>query len=100
MGKNKNLKGRATATFYVTSVISDGVLTIETVSDATVDDYDTFTQEVRGTVALGKALAELGKDATPITASERRMTEQLAMYADAGLTEKQAKALASKVNSL
>ena len=97
---NSNLKGRATAVFTVESNITDGVLFVNVVADATDEDYEHTSQSVNGTVALGKAIAELGKAATPITASERKLTEQLAMYAEAGLTVKQAKALASKVNSL
>ena len=100
MGRKSNLKGRATAKFAVVSDVTDGVITITVTADATVEDTPTLNQSVNGTVALGKAVAELGKSATPITASERKLTDQLAMYADAGLSEAQAKALASKVNGL
>ena len=97
---NSNLKGRATAAFTVASDVADGVVTIIVTADATSDDVAVFTQTVNGTVALGKAVAEVGKFATPITTSERKLASQLDMYAAAGLTKAQAQALATKVNNL
>ncbi len=102
MAKNRknNLKGRATATFNVVSSITDGVLRIVVTADATEDDYDDYGQTVNGTVALGKMVAIEGRGATPITASERKLAAQVALYMEAGLDLETATATAAQVNSL
>ena len=97
---NSNLKGRATATFVVMSEVTNGVLSITVTADATTDDSAPFAQDVNGTVALGKAVAELGKSATPITASERRLSAQVEAYVDAGLSYEEAVELAEKINAI
>ena len=95
-----NLKGRATASFDVSAFNEEGRVTITIIADSTGDEWEYVTETVQGTVALGKLVAELGKVATPITASERRLNEQVAMYVAAGLDESEAEELASQVNSL
>ncbi len=95
-----NLKGRATASFYVEAFNEEGKVTITVIADSTGDDWKSVGETVQGTVALGKFVAELGKVATPITASERKFTEQVALYVEAGLDESAAEALAVEVNTI
>jgi len=95
-----NLKGRATASFYVEAFNEEGRVTITIIADSTGDEWEYVTETVQGTVALGKLVAELGKVATPITASERRFTEQVALYVGAGLGKNEAHALAVQVNTI
>ncbi len=95
-----NLKGRATAAFSIVAVNEDGTVTITVTANSTGDEWEFVTETVQGTVALGKLVAELGKVATPVTASERRLNEQVAMYVAAGLDEGEADELALQVNSL
>ncbi len=97
---NTNLKGRATATFNVVSSITDGVLRIVVTADATEDDFKDYSQTANGTVALGKMVAEEGKAATPVTASERKLAAQVALYMESGLDLETATAIAAQVNSL
>ena len=100
MGRKNNLKGRATATFDVVSSITDGVLRIVVTADATEEDFKEYGQTVNGTVALGKAIAEEGKAATPISASQRKLAVQVTLYMESGLDLDAAVALAGQVNSL
>ena len=98
---NPNLKGRATAAFTVEYEVTDEVLTITVTAD--VEGHEDYIGEIataNGTVALGKQVAEFGKIATPVTASERKLAAQVEMYIDSGLTEAQAIVLAAQVNSL
>ena len=90
-------KGRATATFKVASSIVNGVLEVVITADATVgDDIGHIpTQTVNGTVALGQAVAELGKQATPITSADRKFAETVENNIAAGLTLEQATSLAT-----
>lgn len=97
---NSNLKGRATAAFTITATNADGVVTMTVTAASTSDEWTTASDSVNGTVALGKAIAELGKVATPITASERKLSAQVALYLQAGMTEKQANKLAASVNNI
>ena len=95
-----NLKGRATASFDVTATNEEGLLTVTVNADSTSDEWEYVSETVNGTVALGKLVAELGKVATPVTASDRRFTEQVALYVDAGLGDDEAYALAVQVNTI
>ena len=95
-----NLKGRATASFDVFSTNRDGQLEITITADSTSKEWVESSDAVHGTVALGRLVAEIGKAATPITASERKFTEQVALYVEAGLDEDAAEALAVQVNTI
>jgi hypothetical protein len=95
-----NLKGRATALFDIYSTNRDGRLEIAITADSTSEEWGEVSDTANGTVALGKIVAEIGKFATPITASERRWNNQVAMYVAAGLGDDEAYALATQVNSL
>ena len=97
---NSNLKGRATAAFDVEATNEGGTLFITITADSTSEEWTTSSDTVQGTVALGRAVAELGKVATPITAADRRFESQVKMYVDAGLGVGVAVALARQVNSL
>jgi hypothetical protein len=95
-----NLKGRATAEFDVFSTNRDGQLEITIMADSTSEEWNESSDTVHGTVALGRLVAEIGKVATPVTASERRFTEQVSLYVAAGLGEDEANALAEQVNTI
>ena len=97
---NPNLKGRATAAFTILTDIEDNVLRMVITADVVSEDSAVWETTANGTVALGKAVAELGKIATPITAAERKLEAQVSMYVNAGLSDDEALALATQVNSL
>ena len=78
-----NLKGRTTASFNVEATDEGGTVTITITDDSTGEEW-----------------RRVWKVATPITASERRLNEQVSMYVWAGLDEDAAIELASQVNSL
>jgi len=88
-------KGRATATFNVFAHVEDEELVIMA-RVPYVGEFEAQELNVNGTVALGKAVAELGKVAAPITARSRRVAEFTQELVDNGLDADTATTLAEK----
>ena len=82
-------KGRPTTTFELTAYVNaEGEYVITAVApyngDATAFEH---YEEVAGTVALGKAVAELGKFVTPPTKSELKRAKSIAILVSKGMSE-------------
>jgi len=91
-------KGRATTTYTINHrVTPEGDLLIEVNASGASDEYfDWIASEANGTVALGKAIAEIGKLATPITSKQAKVAALVADMVAEGISKERATELASK----
>jgi len=89
-------KGRATTEFMIEHWITESELVIKV--HAPVESEDVFAElsYANGTVALGKAVAEIGKLATPETAREKRVKAYAQDLVAEGLNEERALELADQ----